>query len=275
MGRYFLYRVHPLSVAELLRVNFPTAPISPPKRIEKDTLDALMTFGGFPEPLIQQDQLFYQRWQNLRNDQMLQEDIRTLSQVIDVDQLALFALHLQNQTGQLVNYHNLGNKIQVSDQTIRRWIILLSACFYCFTIKPWSQNVTNALIKMPKVYLTDWSIVQDKGARLENFVACHLLKAVQLWNDVGFGQYDLNFVRDKAQNEVDFLITKSGKPWLLIGVKASYKAGLSKSLFMFKEKLQVPHVLQVAADLPYVERDCFALTEPTVVPMTTFLSQLA
>lgn len=275
MGRYFLYRVNPLSVAELLRTDFPVEPISRPKRIEQDLLNALLMFGGFPEPFIKQDKLFYQRWQNLRNDQMLQEDIRALSQVIDVDQLALFVLHLQHQTGQLVNYHSLGNKIQVSDQTVRRWIILLSSCFYCFIIKPWSQNVTNALIKMPKVYLTDWSIIQDKGARLENFIACHLLKAVQLWNDVGLGQYDLNFIRDKAQNEVDFLITKSGKPWLLVEVKASYKSGLSKSLFVFKEKLKVPHALQVAADLPYVERDCFSLTEPTIVPMATFLSQLA
>lgn len=274
MGRYFLYRIHPLSVAELLRTEFPTAPIAPPQRVETDTLEALLRFGGFPESFIKQDALFYQRWQNLRTEQMLKEDIRALSQVIDLDQLALLTLHLQNQTGQLVNYHNLGNKIQVSDQTIRRWITLLESCFYCFTIKPWGKNISNALTKMPKIYLYDWSVIQDPGALLENFVASHLYKAVQFWTDMGFGKYDLYFIRDKAQNEVDFLVTHNNEPWFLVEVKASYKSGISKALFHFKEKLKVPHAFQVAADLPYVEKDCFTLTEPMIVPLTTFLSQL-
>ncbi len=274
MGRYFLYHIHPLSVAELLRTEFPTTPISSPKHIATDTLEALLRFGGFPEPFIKQDALFYQRWQNLRTEQMLKEDIRSLSQVIDLDQLALLTLHLQNQTGQLVNYHNLGNKIQVSDQTIRRWIALLESCFYCFTLKPWGKNISNSLIKMPKIYLYDWSVIQDPGALLENFVASHLYKAVQFWTDMGFGKYDIYFIRDKAQNEVDFLVTQNNEPWLLVEVKASHKSGLSKHLFHFKEKLKVPHAFQVAADLPYVDKDCFTLTEPMIVPLSTFLSQL-
>lgn len=278
MGRYFLYRMHPLSIGELLKPDFDFShsqnPISMPKRIQKDQLETLVEFGGFPEPLLRQDKLFYQRWQNLRLAQMFREDIRSLSQIADVDQLELLVLHLQHQTGQLVNYHSLASNIRVSDQTIRRWISLLEACFYCFTIKPWAKNITNALIKMPKIYLTDWSLVADQGPRLENFVACHLFKAVQFWNDVGLGQYDLFFIRDKAKNEVDFLITQKRIPWLMVEVKASYKQGLSKSLYHFKEILKVPHTLQIVADLPYIEKDCFSLKQPTIVPLSTFLSQL-
>jgi hypothetical protein len=34
------------------------------------------------------------------------------------------------------------------------------------------------------------------------------------------------------------------------------------------------HAFQVVHDLPFVAADCFARTEPTVVPAQTFLSQL-
>ncbi|MEN8236471.1 MAG: hypothetical protein ABFQ95_02860 [Pseudomonadota bacterium] len=81
-------------------------------------------------------------------------------------------------------------------------------------------------------------------------------------------------MRDKDKREVDFLITKEEKPWILIEIKASAKESLSKNLYIFKEQLQVPHVLQLAFDLPYVEQDCLALTQPTIAPMQTFLSQL-
>lgn len=35
-----------------------------------------------------------------------------------------------------------------------------------------------------------------------------------------------------------------------------------------------PLALQVASDLPYVDRNCFEVLRPTIVPARTFLSQL-
>lgn len=77
-------------------------------------------------------------------------------------------------------------KIRVSDNTIRRWVDVLETFHYCFLIRPWTKNVTRSLLKEPKAYLWDWSGIEDKGAKIENFVACHLLKAVHCWTDLGF-----------------------------------------------------------------------------------------
>ena len=41
--------------------------------------------------------------------------------------------------------------------------------------------------------------------RFENFIACHLLKSIHLWEDLGIGKHDLYFIRNKDQKEVDFL----------------------------------------------------------------------
>lgn len=274
MGRYFLYRVHPLSVAEIMRTALPEKIISMPMSIDDDQFDALYEFGGFPAPFLKQEKRFYNQWQQLRQEQLIREDIRDLAQIHELAQLEVLAVILREQAGQLTDYQSLSKKIQVSDQTIRRWIKVLESFFYCFTIKPWAKNVTRSLLKQPKLYLWDWSLIEDKGGRIENFVASHLLKAVHFWTDLGFGKYELYFLRDKEKREVDFLVTQNGSPWLMVEVKSSAKEPMSASLLHFQSQLNVPHVLQVAFDMPYIEKDCFSLKKPMIVPLKTFLSQL-
>ena len=274
MGRYFLYHVHPISVAELLRTFAPDKPISTPKEIPHNLFDALLEFGGFPEPFIKQNKRFYTRWKNLRNQQMLKEDIRDSSQIHEIAQLELLSYTLQYQSTQLLNYSNLSKKIRVSDQTIRRWVELLKSYYYCFTLKPWSQNISRGLLKEPKIYLWDWSILEDKGLKIENFIASHLLKAVNFWTDTGLGQYELYYLRDKDKKEVDFLVTENNKPWFLVEVKSSTKESISKNLYYFQKQTGAKHAFQIVFDLPYVDKDCFEYTEPIIVPAKTFLSQL-
>jgi hypothetical protein len=111
------------------------------------------------------------------------------------------------------------------------------------------------------------------GARAENFVASHLLKAVHLWTDAGLGAYQLYYLRDKSGREVDFLVVKNGNPWFLVEVKTS-EQGISPSLYYYQNALKVPHAFQVALDHPFVNKDCFSFHTPVIVPARTLLSQL-
>jgi len=273
-GRYFLYRIHPVSTAELVRISLPQKIIAPPQKIDNTEFNALFEFGGFPEPLLRQEKSFFNRWQELRQQQILREDIRELAQIQELSQLEVLASILKQQAGQLSKYSEFAKKVRVSDTTARRWINVLEAFYYCFTIKPWSVNISRTLLKEPKIYLWDWSVIEDKGARIENFAACHLLKACHAWTDLGFGKFELYFLRDKEKREVDFLITQNQKPWILLEVKSSAKESLSEHLYYFQSQIKAEHVLQLAFDLPYVDEDCFALKKPKIVPMITFLSQL-
>ena len=134
--------------------------------------------------------------------------------------------------------------------------------------------MARSLRKEPKYYLWDWTLTADRGARIENFVASALLKAVHLWTDHGLGEYELHFIRDKQKREVDFVVTKDEVPWFLVEVKSSGRVGLSKDLIHFFEHTGATHAFQVAFDLPPVHRDCFSVEEPVVVPVRSFLSQL-
>lgn len=274
MGRYFLYRLHPLTVREILDPELPVQEIRPPKPIPLEELNTLMLFGGFPEPFLQRNPRFYNRWKKLRLKQLFQEDLRDITNVQEIGQLQILAELLRRQAGQLINFSNLAEKIHVAGETVRRWIETLKALYYCFSIQPWTKNISRSLLKEPKIFLWDWAALDDNGKKLENFVASHLLKAVHFWTDQGLGEYELYFLRDKEKREVDFLVVKDNIPWFLVEVKASANGGLSKSLFHFQEQTNAPHAFQVAFDLPYVDRDCFSHHDPIIVPATTFLSQL-
>jgi predicted AAA+ superfamily ATPase len=274
MGRYFPFSLHPVSVAECNNLNPVGVINTQPLNIDESQWDALWRFGGFPEPFLKANQRFYNRWRGLRTEQLFREDLRDLTRIQELGQVEMLAELLRTQVGQLTSYSYLAKNIRVSVDTIRRWINTLESLFYCFTIKPWHSNVARALRKEPKYYLWDWSQVDDPGARAENLVACALLKAVHWWTETGEGNYGLHFIRDKQKREVDFLVSRDQQPWFLVEVKSSNKANLSDSLEYFQQQVKASHAFQVAMDAAFIERDCFEIHHPIIVPARTFLAQL-
>jgi predicted AAA+ superfamily ATPase len=273
MGRYFYYRIHPLSVAEIASPSLIQQEIRSPTPITEDDWAALLEHGGFPEPFLQRSKAFSRRLRTIRKDQLFREDIRDGTRIQELAELELLAELLRKQAAQSMDYQSLAKKVRVSVDTIRRWLEVLKSFYYCFSIQPWSKNITRSLIKEPKLYLWDWSLVDEEGHRNENLVASHLLKAVHFWNDRGFGEYGLYYLRTKDKIETDFLVTKNEKPWFLVEVKTKAK-GLSPSLYHFQEETKAPHAFQVAFDLPFVDKNCFEEKGPILVPARTFLSQL-
>ena len=104
-------------------------------------------------------------------------------------------------------------------------------------------------------------------------MACHLLKAVECWTDLGLGNFELRYLRDKLKREVDFLVVRDRKPWMLVEVKTS-DTRLSDSLRYFQTATKAKHAFQAVFELPHVQADCFRRTDAAVVPARTLLSQL-
>ncbi|OGT64216.1 MAG: hypothetical protein A3J38_00050 [Gammaproteobacteria bacterium RIFCSPHIGHO2_12_FULL_45_9] len=274
MGRYFPYRMHPLSVAECVRTELLPSEIAEPSPINEIDFQALLEFGGFPKPFIQRDPQFSVRWKNLRKQQLIQEDIRDINVIHDLNRLQILMDLLKQQAAKQITYSTLSKLIRVSIDTITRWIEVLEAFYYCYRIRPWSHNIARSLIKEPKVFLWDWSLVEDIGARAENFIGTQLLKAAQYWTDRGFGEYDLFYIRTLEKKEIDFLMSRNGKAWFLVEVKLSNNQHISPHLSEFQKQSGAKHAFQVVVDMPYVDQNCFLNEKPTIVPAKTFLSQL-
>lgn len=273
MGRYFLYRMHPLSVAELLAPIPSEKKIRPPVELPDNQWQTLLTFGGFPQPYLRGNRRFYNRWKRTRISQIFREDIYDVSKVQEVRMVELLAEFIIQQAGQLTSYVSLARKVRASEDSIRRWVGILESLYFCFTVRPWHTNVSRSLRKEPKYYLWDWAMLSDAGARNENMVASHLLKAVHYWTDLGMGEFNLFFLRTKDKREVDFLVSRDGVPWFLVEVKSS-DSNLSRNLNYFQKATGAKHAFQVIINAPFSRADCFSVPYPVKVPAKTFLSQL-
>ena len=273
MGRYFPYRMHPMSVAEIARIEIRLTEIAMPYDIGETEFSRLLKFGGYPKPYLQHSTRFSSRWQSLRKQQLLQEDIRDINVIHDLHRLELLMEILQRRASHALTYSHLAKQIQVSVDTITRWLEVLQSFYYCYLIRPWSRNIARALVKEPKVFLWDWSVIHDPGARAENFIASHLLKAVEYWTDLGLGHYNLYYIRDVDQHEVDFIVTKNDEPWFLVEAKNGNKQSLNPNLARFQKITGASHAFQVVMDAAFVNKDCFTYHQPVIVPAKTLLSQ--
>lgn len=272
MGRYFAFRMHPFSVGELTERSETGLPC-PPAAIPDEDWRALAEFGGFPEPFLNRSAPFSRRWRELRRKQLLREDVRDLTRIRELDQLAMLERLLSTRSGGQLIYSSLATQVRVSENTVRSWVDTLGSLHHGFLVRPWFRNVAKALRKEPRWYPRDWSGIADEGQRAETMIACHLLKAVETWNDAGLGNFELRYLRDKQKREVDFVVIRDADPWFLLEVKKSERK-LSPALAYFKKATGAPHAFQAVLDLPYIDVDCFDHTRPVIVPALTLLSQL-
>ena len=72
-------------------------------------------------------------------------------------------------------------------------------------------------------------------------VAAELFRAVTLWNDSGYGDFSLHFIKNKEKQEVDFLIANNREPFLLVETKLT-DTQPSKPLLTFQRALNIPAV---------------------------------
>ncbi|MBI1870995.1 MAG: ATP-binding protein [Chlamydiae bacterium] len=241
-GRYYLHHLHPLTCGELHSSHLPSLPsdLYEP-HAEVDFIPQLLQFGGFPEPFYSHSEKEHRRWSNSRRHLLIQEELRELTQVELIGLIEQLMLLLPNRIGSLFSYRSLSEDIRVSVPTIQNWMEIFQRLFILFRMAPYSRKVTRSIQKQPKYYFYDWSQISEEGARFENFVASHLWKAVQVWTDVGEANLNLCFVRDRDGREVDFLITREGKPWFLVEAKLA-ESQISQNLRFFSNHLGVPGI---------------------------------
>ena len=129
----------------------------------------LYKFGGFPEPLIKQNHRFLRRWHNERTERFFKEDIRDLTMIRDFGNLTLLSDLLPERTSSILSINSLAEDLQVNFRTVANWLDTFELFYYCFRIPPYQSKKIAAVRKEKKLYLWDWSVIEEDGQRLENY----------------------------------------------------------------------------------------------------------
>ncbi|MBU1085411.1 MAG: AAA family ATPase [Candidatus Beckwithbacteria bacterium] len=251
VGRYHFYLLHPFSLAEIIEKKnkfqlFKELKFS--KNVNsKRVLKRLLGFGPFPEPYIKNNKRYWRRWQSNKIDRLVKEEIRDMRVIFDISNLQVLVEILPERAASLLSMNNLRGDLQVAHKTIVNYLNILESLYYHFRIYPFSQKTIRSLRKASKIYLWDWSVVKNQGAKFENLIASHLLKLISYLKNVEGYQVELFYLRDTDGREVDFFVVIDKKPWFAVEVKLN-ETKLSKPLLYFGKKLKIPYLYQVVLE---------------------------
>jgi len=187
-------------------------------------LDEYLHFGGYPrvvtaetisEKKAEMDEI-YQSY--------IEKDISFLLNVKNTEKVSNLIRLLASQTGKLFNYSECSNTINLSIETLKKYIWYLEKTFIINRITPFYKNIRKEITKSPIFYFEDIgfrnyalnlfnaSEISDIGFLFQNFIY-NILKDVFEQSSIS-----INFWRTLDKAEVDFIITV-GKDYIPVEVK--------------------------------------------------------
>jgi predicted AAA+ superfamily ATPase len=246
-GRYFMFHLWPFTLSELGEratpfkqfIDDPLRIMSSANQDLQQIWKSLAELSGFPEPYLSGKVNTWRRWSGGYAQQLIREDIRDITDIKSSAAMETLYHLLPSKVGSPLSIPSLSRDLQVSYNSIQNWISVFERFFMLFSITPWTAKIARAIQKERKIYLFDTPRIMDKGARFENMVALDLWRAITSWNDIGYGNFSLHFIKNKEQQEVDFLLARDNEPFLLIEAKAT-ELQPSATLRKFQQALSVP-----------------------------------
>jgi predicted AAA+ superfamily ATPase len=208
------------------------------------TLQSLLILGGFPEPFLSGSETEAKRWRLSYGSRLIRQDIRDVTQLKDLDRVELLYDRLPETVGSVLSLNSLREDLEVGFQSVRNWVHVFEQMYSVFRIAPFGPSRIKAVKKEQKLYLWDWSRIADPGARLENAVAFHLLRLCHWAEDVHGERVELRFFRSVVGHEVDFVLLRSGKPWMAVEVKIGERP-LSSGMNYFLQRVKTPFAFQL------------------------------
>lgn len=152
----------------------------------------------------------------------IERDVRQIVNVAEELKFTKFLTSLAARCGELLNYTAIANEVEISNDTVKKWVSILQTSGIIYLLESYSNNLLKRVVKTPKIYfydtglicyLTRWTTpdVLRTGAKagniFENFVVSEILKSHL---NVGSTIKSVYFYRDKDKKEIDLIIEKDG-----------------------------------------------------------------
>lgn len=217
---------HPGQLAKLMQLDF--------KGIQDRgiTLPDAMKRATFPEISFATDE-DRRTWFDSYISTIIQRDVKQIAELEKSALLPHLLRVLASRAGGLMNDSDIAREVGLNSVTGKSYRNILKLMFLTFDVNPWYRNIGKRLVKSPKGYLSDTSMIchlfdynleeisktkpEIFGHLVENFVASEITK--QLSNSHINAQ--LYHFRTSDNKEVDFILEKPDGSVFAIEVKKS------------------------------------------------------
>ncbi len=243
VGRVFILEMQPFDFGEFLlardenyynlylnnRINFlddkknnSSGLVATQKKVLRDYFEEYAIWGGYPRVVLadsREEKEFILK--NIYDTYFLRE-VKTLIDITNDYQLEKIIKLLGLQIGNLVEYNNLGNEIDISFETLKKYINFLEKTYICKLVKPFYKNKKKEIIKIPKIFFFDTGlrniVVNDFRLFNERVDAGELLENV-VWMQLSRNGLNVQYWRDKNKNEIDLILDMKHQGIVAIEIK--------------------------------------------------------
>ena len=212
VGRQIIKKMFPISAGELAD-NFG-------KFYLYENLENLLVYGAYPE-IITSDSYNEKREQLIQiRDSYLYKDILEFEQIKNSRKILNLLRLIARQIGNEVSLQELGNSLDMSKNTVERYLNLLEKSFVLINVQGFSRNLRKEVTKMSRYYFYDLGVRNaiienfnslenrnDIGQLWENFLVMERLKK-QSYVSIYTNNY---FWRTYDQKEIDWVEERDGK----------------------------------------------------------------
>ena len=232
-GRIAYHQLYPFDLTEI------------PNTISQEDL---WVNGGFPNMLFARNSDLASRWMENFISTYLNRDLLQLGLNASPKIIRNLWTMMAYSNGQLFNATTLGNSLDISTPTVKRYVDFLEEAFLLKSLHPFTWNMQKRLVKSPKIYLTDTGILHHLiggtdlislsgnpiiGSSWESFVINQLLALKK-------SQLELYFYRTHHGSEVDLVFTKGLNVVATAEIKYSNSPQLSKGNYLAFDDLKAP-----------------------------------
>ncbi len=228
----------------------------------------LWTRGGFPRSFLAVSDAASVRWREAYMQTYFERDLVELGMHLPPQRILRLWSMLAQYHGNVMNYSNMAQFIDVSVPTLKNYLALLEGTFMIRTLSPWYENGGKRLVKTPKIYIRDTGIFHQllaiknyeeliynirRGASWEGFALEEVAKALNVRPE------ECYFWSTHQQAELDLFICYEGKR-IGFEFKCTDQPKMTKSMASAKDSLSLDHLYIVTP----VE-ETFPLNEQTTV----------
>jgi hypothetical protein len=181
-------------------------------------MDFIWLKGGYPEPLLDKNPLFYTQWMENYRDTYMNRDIARLFPRLKKTNYQRFLMILSKLSGTILNKRDIARALEVNEGTIKHYIDIIMETFLWRSLPSFEKNTVKSIIKMPKGYIRDSGLLHylqkldsfealmgdsSVGVSFESFVVEEILKGLE---STSLANWQPFYYRTRNGAEIDLIL---------------------------------------------------------------------
>jgi hypothetical protein len=174
--------------------------------------------GGYPEPVLENDDRFYDAWMENYVQTYIQRDIRALFPRLDLVKYQRFVSMLSALSGTIINRSQVGRSLNISEKAIRDYLQIAEGSYIWRNTLSYEKSISKSVVKMPKGNLRDSGLSNyiqvisqreqlmnypNVGAAFEAYISEEIIKGIQATEIVNWNHY---YFRTRNGAEIDMIL---------------------------------------------------------------------